>query len=116
MCYMIAISIALVVSIFYIQTERYNLKEVDSPETQEVFAYIEDNLTDDEVVCFFKPRLLYYYTNSNSYTWFNNAGHLDEADYYLWTNQCDESEVLPYAEEHGTIIFENDWYKLFDLK
>jgi len=113
--YTVSMLIATGVSAYYIQTGKYNLREVDAPETIEAFEYIKENIDEDKIICFGKPRLLYYYTNVYSYTWFNNSGHLEAADYYLWTIQFDESEVLPYAEENGTVIFENDWYKLYQF-
>lgn len=91
-CYITALTIAWCTTAVYVQTGKYNKKQVDSEESIEVFTYINENIDDNAIICFFKPRVLYYYTNVYSYTWFNTSGHEDIADYILLTQQTDENK------------------------
>lgn len=100
----------------YIQTGRYSLRQADSPQAEEFYKYVNDNISDEAVVYFFKPRVLYLNTDVYSYTWYNNAEHMEAADYVGICIDDGYDKVHAYAEDNGKLIFENDYFYLYQLQ
>ena len=80
----------------------------------DTFAYIRDNLNEDDVVFFFKPRVLYYYTDVSSYYWFD-ADHLDLADYVLIGPAGAEEKLMDKVKnpDFYTKVYQNDQFTLY---
>ena len=65
-------------------------------EALETYAFIDENISDDKVIYFFKPRVLYL--NTNNYTYFRREDEeksLKRADYVLFT----EGDYFPQLKE-----------------
>ena len=93
----------------------YGNNEIETVPTQDVFEYIRTNLTKDDVVYFFKPRVLYFYTDVSSYTWNDEPDKLVYADYVLidkWSNWNNVKEVLQ-DENQYELSYSNDTYYLY---
>ena len=90
-----------------------------SNEAVEVYNFINQNISDDKVVYFFKPRVLYFNTNVYSYGAVGGIGAEDLylADYILltkydWYRQLKELTKNSTAYE---LIFENEKFKLYKI-
>ncbi|MCM1251723.1 MAG: hypothetical protein NC321_02805 [Clostridium sp.] len=113
--YMLLLLVSFCVVVFFIQTGRYTLRQTDSAEAEEFYAYINDNISDDAVVYFFKPRVLYFYTNVYSYNWYNDIDHMEDADYIAVCDEDGYDRVHAYAEEYGTLVYQNERFRLYEL-
>lgn len=117
LAYFCSLIVAVTVVSYNIQVGTYNLREVDSQNATEVYEYIKNNLEKDDVIYFFKPRVLYYFTGNLSYFWFHDEiNHLDKADYVLQLAGHEESDVDMYSEENGYLIYSNEQFKLFSIR
>lgn len=113
--YMILLFVSFAAVAFSIQTGRYTLRQADSEYAQEFYAYINENISDDEVIYFFKPRVLYLYTNVYSYNWYNDIDHMEAADYIAVCEEDGYDRVHAYAQEYGTLVYENEMFCLYEL-
>lgn len=113
--YIVLLFISICTVGFYIQTGGYSLRQADSAEAEEFYEYINDNISDESVVYFFKPRVLYLNTNVYSYTWYNDADHMEYADYIGICVDDGYDQVHAYAEGNGKLVFENEYFKLYRL-
>lgn len=113
--YMILLFVSFAAVAFSIQTGRYTLRQADSEYAQEFYAYINENISDDEVIYFFKPRVLYLYTNVYSYNWYNEIDHMEAADYIAVCEEDGYDRVHAYAQEYGTLVYENEMFCLYEL-
>lgn len=113
--YMILLVVSFVTVAISIQTGRYSLRQADSVQAEAFYAYINENISDDAVVYFFKPRVLYLYTNVYSYNWYNEIDHMDMADYIAVCEEDGYDRVHAYAEEYGTLVYENEMFRLYEL-
>ena len=89
----------------------------NSEEALAVYSYINDHLDKDNVVLFFKPRVLYLYTGVLSYT---NDTELPEtindADYLL--NYTGDQRFNDYINDHEDFLslkFENEKFNLYEI-
>ena len=65
-------------------------------EAVETYNFINENISDDKVIFFFKPRVLYFNTNNYSYFfWEDEENSLKSADYVLLT----EGDYFPKLKE-----------------
>lgn len=113
--YMIILLVSFCTAAVSIQTGRYSLRQADSVQAEEFYAYINENISDDAVIYFFKPRVLYLYTNVYSYNWYDETDHMDAADYIAVCEEDGYDRVHAYAEEYGTLVYENEQFRLYEL-
>ena len=113
--YMIILLVSFSVTAVYIQTGRYSLRQADSVQAQELYAYINENISDDAVIYFFKPRVLYLYTNVYSYNCYNEVYNMEPADYIAVCEEDGYDRVYAYAKEHGTLVYQNEMFCLYEL-
>lgn len=80
-----------------------------------VYEYINQNIDDDSIIYFFKPRVLYLNTNVYSYTGDNNASTIDLADYVLfWCNDFqDNIKNVVVNSEKFELIYQNNQFTLY---
>ena len=74
-----ALLLVLAQSLYGIYATRfrgYRLDEAESDTAEELYRYIDQYLDKEDVVYFFKPRVLYWSTGVNSYFW-----GLDDTDH-----------------------------------
>lgn len=65
-------------------------------EAVETYKFINENISDDKIIFFFKPRVLYFNTNNYSYFfWEDEENSLRSADYVLLT----EEDYFPKLRE-----------------
>lgn len=100
--------------IYAVRVRHFALNDVTSEDAVDTFAYIRDNLNEDDVVFFFKPRVLYYYTGVSSYYWFD-ADHLDLADYVLIGPAGAEEKLMDKVKnpDFYTKVYQNDQFTLY---
>lgn len=113
--YMILLLVSFSVAAVSIQTGRYSLRQADSVQAQEFYAYINDYISDDAVIYFFKPRVLYLYTNVYSYNCYNEVDRMEDADYIAVCEEDGYDRVHVYAQEHGTLVYQNEMFRLYEL-
>lgn len=113
--YMIILLVSFGTVAVSIQTGHYSMRQADSAEAQEFYAYVNEHISDDEVIYFFKPRVLYLYTNVYSYNWYNETDHMEMADYIAVCEDDGYDRVRAYAQEYGTLIYENRLFSLYEL-
>ena len=89
----------------------------NSDDAMAVYAYINENLDSDDVVVFFRPRILCLYTQVNSYT---NSTDIPEtigdADYLL--NYCGDSRYQDYINSHRDSLkveYTNSQFRLYKI-
>ncbi|WP_026516432.1 hypothetical protein [Butyrivibrio sp. MC2021] len=104
--------------IYNVRFKGYGFNDIDNQPTYEIFEYIDENIGDDEVVHFFRPRVLYYFTNVNSYTSGDVAEDLGLADYVLLDNWNNEKHIEEAVLDDTAyeLIFSNDVYRLWKKK
>ena len=94
----------------------YRLDESESTKAREVYQYIDDHLNTNDVVYFFKPRVLYWSTGVDSYFWgLDDVDHLDKADYVLLTRWDDQTKVYSYVSGSSNYqeTFDNGEFLLY---
>jgi len=108
--------VSYIVVAYNVRTNKYNLNDANSDYAMEVYDYIKTNLNEKDVVYFFKPRVLNFNTGVLSYTWYNQNGHLQDADYFLDCIDDGYDEVTKEAmDKGGKVVFENDRFRLYEL-
>ena len=93
----------------------YNKEDTTSKNEEPKDDSINENIDDDSIICFFKPRVLYLNTNVYSYTKEDDAAALKEADYVLlWCNDF-WSSIRASIEKDGTyeLIYQNNQFFLY---
>lgn len=113
--YMIILFVSFATVAAAIQTGKYSLRQADSESAQEFYAYIDENISDDAVIYFFKPRVLYLYTNVYSYNRYNEIDGMEMADYIAVCEDDGYDRVHAYAQEYGTLVYENEMFRLYEL-
>lgn len=78
--------------------------EAYSQDAEAVYAYINMYVTDDSVVYFFKPRVLYLMTNVYSYSKGDNIDALQQADYVLISRHDDLINCKNYLAENTEYV------------
>lgn len=77
----------------------------------EAYNYIENNVSQDSIIAFFKPRALYLNTGILSFLPGKNGMDVEDGDYYLYYKP-DPDFLLP-DETSFSAVFENEEFKLF---
>ena len=93
--------------------ERYSY-DVYSDEAKEVYQYINENVSMDEVIAFGKPRAMYLNTGHET-IWVGKNGHtIDEAQYYLKhkVTDFDEGEIDTSGME---VVIDNDVFTFYRI-
>lgn len=92
------------------------LNNAYSEDSLAVYEYINSNISEDKVVAFFKPRVLYLETGVYSY-WLGNSRNPDQtADYYLLCEYDGVDQAMYENQEEYLKIFENETFKLYERK
>lgn len=96
----------------------YDSNEAFSAEARQAYDFISKNIGEDEVIYFFKPRVLYFATGVYSYGATGNVGaeDLSLADYLLVTPDDWYSDLKSLAQSEYELIFENEKFKLYRIK
>ena len=90
--------------------------DVYSPEAIEIYRYIEQEIPEDKVIAFPKPRALYLNTGRLSFRPGVNGHALEDADYYLLTTfRFGDFLPLDLSEVNKTVVYENAGYTLYKL-
>lgn len=86
-----------------------------SEDAEAVYAYINQNISDDSIICFFKPRVLFLKTNVYSYTQGDDVDSLAPADYLLfWCNDFQNSMKGYISDKESyQLIYQNDQFMLY---
>lgn len=113
--YMIILLVSFCTVAVSVQTDHYSLRQADSVQAEEFYEYVNTNISDDAVIYFFKPRVLYLYTNVYSYNWYNETDHMEIADYIAVCEEDGYDRVHVYAEEAGTLVYENELFRLYEM-
>ena len=91
--------------------------DVYSPEAIEMYRYIQNEIPDDKIVAFPKPRALYLNTGHLSFRPGVNGHELEDADYYLDTTfRFGDFLPLDLSEVEKTVEFQNAGYTLYRLQ
>lgn len=114
--YMVILLVSFCTVAFFVQTGRYSLRQADSVQAEEFYEYVNTNISDDAVIYFFKPRVLYLYTNVYSYNWYNETDHMEMADYIAVCEDDGYDRVHVYAEKAGTLVYENELFRLYEMR
>jgi hypothetical protein len=127
----VVVAITTLCMIFYFDHLKYVFQHrndvVDGPYEeicQETFAYIRENVSENDVIVFTKPRALTLYTDKRTtiYSWEHspeeNVNQLKKlgATYYLHTWKLNESEyvkLLEFYEPGLEKVYENWQFKLY---
>ena len=92
--------------------------DVYSPQAVEVFHYIQENVEQDALIGFIKPRALYLNTGRMAFIPNINSLTLADADYFLSasfiTSEVSEAAASPLPEDAIT-VFENELFTLYKL-
>ena len=88
----------------FLPTEKIGICSVD-------INYIENNVSQDSIIAFFKPRALYLNTEILSFIPEKNGMTVEDGDYYLYYKP-DPDFLLP-DETNFSAVFENEEFKLF---
>lgn len=103
-------------AVYAVQFGGYNLNESMTEDALDTYEYINQNISENSVIYFFKPRVLYLHTDVYAYYWDDdNPDRLDLADYVLmsvWNEQPDIQAVLDDSGRYK-IIYQNDRFKLY---
>ncbi len=98
------------------QTEKH---DVYSPEAIEMFAYIQENVEEDALIGFIKPRALYLNTGRTAFIPNINSLTVEDGDYYLSapfiTSEVSQRAAASLPED-TPIVFENELFTLYKLK
>ena len=91
--------------------------DVYSPEAIEMYRYIQNEIPEDKIVAFPKPRALYLNTDHLSFRPGVNGHELEDADYYLDTT-FRFGDFLPpdLSNVEKTVVFQNAGYTLYQLQ
>ena len=90
--------------------------DVYSPEAIEMYRYIEQEIPEDKVIAFPKPRALYLNTGRLSFRPGVNGHALEDADYYLLTTfRFGDFLPLDLSDVNKTVVYENAGYTLYKL-
>lgn len=87
-----------------------------STDALNTYQYINDHISDDSVIYFFKPRVLYLNTNNYCYTGEDDPDMIEEADYVLfWCNDFqDKIKERVMDNDDYSLIYQNDQFFLYE--
>lgn len=99
--------------------DRVNSNESYSIEAQQVYSYLSKNTSPNDIVAFFKPRVLWLNTHRKGFSiGENNIERLSDVDYALFLqSQLNSSAAIAVQSNDGNIrVFENDKFVLYRIK
>lgn len=118
--FMVILSCVYPVSSVVTNLQNYGKKgerDVYSDEAVEVYRFIDSNISQESVISFYKPRLLYLNTGHRSFRNGVNGHTLVEADYYLrYKHDFFDDLVFDDDLEDSTIVLENSSFILYRLR
>ncbi len=91
-------------------------EDIYSSEAIEMYRYIQQNVADNEIIAFQKPRALYLNTGKNAFAPNINGHHLDDADYFLASIKHFPFTDVYALEQEGhkfTLLYENSSFSLY---
>lgn len=87
-----------------IQTGRSMSTGPEMPASKEMFAYIKDHTQPEDIVAFFKPRVMHLYTNRRSLALFNSTDELiNKAEYIVENKNVGNYFQLPLSHTPETL-------------
>lgn len=86
-----------------------------SPEAKEIYRFIQEEIPEDSIIAFGKPRALYLNTGRMSFRTGQNGHQLTEADYYLKHKHINlDDDIIETAGME--IIMENNYLVLYQIE
>lgn len=87
----------------------------------EIYDYINSNTDINDIICFFKPRLLYYETGRLTYLPIDNTlTDSCETNYIIESkeinNQISIDEICKKSNNYYELVFENNSFAIYELK
>jgi len=93
--------------------------DVYSPQAMDIYRYIGENVEDDEIIAFVKPRALHLNTGKAAFMLGVNGHELEDADYYLFSSEINnalELEVHEAISQSAEPVYANEVFELYKLK
>ncbi len=92
--------------------------KVDGPfseTSQELFSYLKKNTSQDSIISFFKPRVLYFFTKRKSFE-INSVPYFQKVNpnYYVFYKGGDQKMHL-FLKNNYKLIFENRCFEVFKI-
>ena len=92
--------------------------DVYSEKAIEAYHYIQENIPEDALIGFVKPRALYLNTERMSFRLGQNGRDLEDADYYLVTPvvyEYHDWEILNEQQDLIQLLWSNDVFELYEV-
>lgn len=100
------------------QGGRERLYEAYHPASKDIYAYISENVEEDAVIAYIKPRTLYLNTGRMSLMVGINGHHFYDADYVLtFAGRNDDIGYMiwPELDAELTLVYQNHEYELYRI-
>lgn len=105
-------------SIIFLKANDWNSNQAYTADAVNAYEFIKQNIPDDKVVFFFKPRVLYLNTNVYSYfRWEDSEDSLRSADYVLFTQENIYPALADIAKHSDRYIhvYGNETFDLYRI-
>lgn len=94
----------------------------EAPESKEMFAYIKTNTQNEDVIGFFRPRVMHLYTNRVSLALFNSTTEiLEKSNYYVENKAAGNFFQIPLehninsGSDHVKKVFSNGTFNIYKI-
>ena len=97
---------------------RERLYEAYHAASKDIYAYISEQVEEDAVIAYIKPRVLYLNTGRMGFVTGVNGHHFYDADYILtFQDRADEvgAIIWPELDAELTLVYENPGYELYRI-
>ena len=97
---------------------RERLYEAYHTASKDIYAYISEQVEEDAVIAYIKPRVLYLNTGRMGFVTGVNGHHFYDADYILtFQDRADEvgAIIWPELDAELTLVYENPGYELYRI-
>ncbi len=83
----------------------------------ELFKYVKNNIPEEETIVFFKPRVMYLFTERKSVK-IDSVKFLKESEinYFVFTKNIDKENTQNYLKQNNKMVFENKQFQVYKLK
>jgi len=95
----------------------------ETSESKELFSYIIKNTEEEDLIGFFKPRVMHFYTNRTSLALFNNLEEIKaKATYYVETKRIGNYFQIPIGKRYNKnklpfkIVFTNKEFNIYKIE
>jgi hypothetical protein len=111
----------LLILFFYAQniTAMIHPSVNDSPtnkNSQELFSFLKNNTPEDSIISFFKPRVMYFYTQRKTNLILTPEFlQKSSTDYFVAKKNESSSSMMKYLKQHYTSIYEDEMFFVYDL-